>query len=181
MVFCLERLAPEAEFAVKSTSEETVHGAPLGQTLYLDDAGWRIAAMGGTAKLNSKSDKFFVYATYNPDRKALKKPILVGKFSSLRDYSSRPGLQHRTVQHAPAGSTGPIGRGDVFLNPASHPDAVKIQQRLADQGYYRSKVDGAFGKGSRASLKAFRQKAGLGYDSRWDMATQKALFKGSGL
>ena len=181
MVFCLERLAPEAEFAVKVTSQETVHGTPLAQTLYLNDAGWRIAAMGGSAKLNSKSDKFFVYATYHPDRAALDKPILVGKFSSLKDYGGRPPMQQRNVQQASAPTSGPLGRGDVFLNPASHSDAVKIQQRLADLGYYKSKVDGAFGKGSRASLTAYRRDAGLGNDSRWDMVTQKALFRGTGL
>jgi hypothetical protein len=69
----------------------------------------------------------------------------------------------------------------ILHHPARYSDAVKIQRRLADLGYYTLKVDGAFGKGSRAALKAFRQNAGLGGDSRWDLTTQKALFRGTGL
>jgi hypothetical protein len=181
MVFCLERLAPEAGFEVKLTAEETVHGTPLASTVYFDDAGWRIAAIGGSARLNSKSAKFFVYATYEPDPKALERPILVGKFSSLKDYRGRPQPQQRSSRTATAGTSGPVGSGEVMLNPARYSDAVKIQRRLADLGYYTFKVDGAFGRGSRAALKAFRQNAGLGGDSRWDLTTQKALFRGTGL
>lgn len=66
------------------------------------------------------------------------------------------------------------------VNGTAVAETVEMQQRLADLGYYESKADGAFGRGSRASLKAFRLSAGLGTDSRRDMITRKALFRGSG-
>ncbi len=182
LVFCMERLAPAAEFKVKVTAQETVHGNPLAQTVYMNDAGWRIAAMGATAKLNSKADKFYVYATYEPDQSNLEKPILVGKFSSLKDYGDQTKAQQVAGQQGTTDGAGlgPLSSGKVLLNPDNRSDAVKIQQRLADLGFYRSKVDGLFGKGSRAALAAFRQDAGLGNNGRWDLATQKTLFQGSG-
>jgi len=81
----------------------------------------------------------------------------------------------------PIPSDGAISSGSVFLDPAVVKDATIIQRRLFDLGFYKMKVDGSFGEGSRRSLGAFKKANELANNSVWDLKTQKALFKGSGL
>ena len=75
---------------------------------------------------------------------------------------------------------GPFATGTIALNPRNRLAAKIIQSRLAELGYYTSKIDGKWRRLSREALKAFKTKKGLRYASRWDMATQKALFRGTG-
>ena len=81
---------------------------------------------------------------------------------------------------APEAPKDPIATGETLLDPAVPQDAEKIQSRLADLGLYKMPVDGIWGKGSRAALKAFKQKNSLGSSDKWDQETQMALFREAG-
>jgi len=75
----------------------------------------------------------------------------------------------------------PIESGTLFLDPSRKEDAVQIQTQLTKTGYYKKKIDGAFGESSKDALKNFRKNNGLGDNPTWDLSTQKMLFKNSGL
>jgi len=53
-----------------------------------------------------------------------------------------------------------------------------IQARLGKLGFYQSKVDGLWGKGSQRSLKAFKNANGMSDPLKWNNETQMALFEG---
>ena len=52
-----------------------------------------------------------------------------------------------------------------------------IQTRLAEMGLYKAAIDGIWGKGSEAALKAFKEKNSLSNPGSWDKETQMLLFK----
>lgn len=54
-------------------------------------------------------------------------------------------------------------------------DARQVQQALAAQGLYTGKVDGIWGKQSKAALMRFRSSLGLPATSDWNLETQSAL------
>jgi len=81
---------------------------------------------------------------------------------------------------APASSKSTLDRiasGTILLNPAVPRDAKMIQKRLDELGFYRGTIDGIWGQGSRAALKAFKEKNSLGNSDKWDKETQKLLFQ----
>jgi peptidoglycan hydrolase-like protein with peptidoglycan-binding domain len=55
-----------------------------------------------------------------------------------------------------------------------------IQTRLAELGLYKGAIDGKWGRGSRAALKAFKEKNALGDPETWDRETQILLFRETG-
>jgi len=71
----------------------------------------------------------------------------------------------------------PIQTGEQRLDPRERKDAELIQKRLADLGFYVKPVDGAWGKGSRAALAAFKRANGMGGSTTWDTATQRRLMQ----
>ena len=73
----------------------------------------------------------------------------------------------------------PIASGSTLLNPAVPWDAEMIQTRLAKLGLYGGPIDGIWGKGSRAGLKAFKEKNSLENPEKWDKKTQVLLFSGT--
>lgn len=72
---------------------------------------------------------------------------------------------------------GPIAQGIVLLNPSVPSNAKIIQFRLSKLGYYSSKIDGKWKKYSRKALKDFRKDSKITKVNKWDIETQKALFK----
>lgn len=74
----------------------------------------------------------------------------------------------------------PIENGSVLLNLLAPKDAETIQDRLAALGFYKGLIDGIWGKGSQAALKAFKEKNGLKNPEKWDKETQLLLFKKTG-
>jgi len=64
----------------------------------------------------------------------------------------------------------------VFLDPNNHTDALMIQTRLKELGYYRNKIDGILGQGSRNALMAVKKDIGLSDTDEWDLVTQFKLF-----
>jgi TolB-like protein len=67
----------------------------------------------------------------------------------------------------------------VLLNLKTKADAKRVQQALAAQGLYKGKVDGIWGKRSRAALARYRAGMAMPANSNWDSATQAALLPAS--
>lgn len=187
MVFCKDRLPPEAMLKMKVTEEPKMHGAELAETIYIYDNGWRVMVAGGRFNPDVRETKFYVNLQYNTDPSVKPESIQIGTFSNQKNYNSRPKqILKRKIQKDAASSVSqpeesPIASGKVFLNPLQKKDAELIQARLARLGYYNLKVDGLFGKSSRNALKQFKQDNSLGNNTVWDIQTQKALFTNSGL
>ena len=74
----------------------------------------------------------------------------------------------------------PIATGAVLLDPSVPEDAKTIQGRLAELGFYKMAIDGAWGRGSRAALRTYKVKNNLKKDDQWDKETQMALFSKGG-
>lgn len=55
-------------------------------------------------------------------------------------------------------------------------DARKVQERLKELGYYQGELDGSFGSGSVAALKAFQKNNGLEADGVCGIKTRAILF-----
>ena len=67
--------------------------------------------------------------------------------------------------------------GSGTLQEGDKSDAVtRLQQALKNQGYYNGSVDGSYGSGTVAAVKAFQQANGLRADGKAGPATQRALF-----
>ena len=80
---------------------------------------------------------------------------------------------------SPIAAQGPVANGSILLDPAASQDAKVIQDRLAGLGLYKGAMDGIWGKGSQAALKAFKEKNSLGNPDQWDKETQMLLFRGT--
>ncbi len=72
---------------------------------------------------------------------------------------------------ADAADPPPAGARD----PSNRPDAVWIQTKLRDLGYYAGNVGGAWGPASRNALRDFKTMNGLPEDDKWDPATEQRL------
>lgn len=70
-----------------------------------------------------------------------------------------------------------IANGEILLNPKLKEDAQLIQKRLSDLGLYKGPIDGIWGRGSEAALKAFKEKNNLENPTQWDKETQMNLFR----
>lgn len=107
------------------------------------------------------------------------KSVRIGRFSTIGATFKTASVAAQPAPESKPAS--PISSGVRELSTEVRADATLIQQRLIELGYLKGKADGAFGKGSRAALGKFRADAGLGSEAAWDLATQQALFKDSGL
>lgn len=67
-------------------------------------------------------------------------------------------------------------RAGMALHPLNFDDAFRIQSRLSELGFYRSRGDGNWGKGSRSALEEFHVVNGLGFSAKWDPSVENALF-----
>jgi TolB-like protein len=75
---------------------------------------------------------------------------------------------------------GPLARGTVLLDLKNSLAVRLVQARLADLQYYTDRIDGIWGKNSRAALSQFKRDQGLEEPGTWDVQTQRALFRGTG-
>ncbi len=66
-----------------------------------------------------------------------------------------------------------------LLDLKKRADTRRVQQALAAQGLYKGKIDGIWGRKSKAALLRFRASVALPADDRWDQATQAALLPSS--
>lgn len=67
----------------------------------------------------------------------------------------------------------------ALLNLKTKADAKRVQQALAAQGLYKGKIDGLWGKRSKAALARFRASLAMPATPDWDPATQAALLPAS--
>jgi TolB-like protein len=63
----------------------------------------------------------------------------------------------------------------TLMNLKTKADAKRVQQALAAQGLYTGKIDGIFGKRSKAALSRYRASMALPATPVWDLQTQAAL------
>jgi hypothetical protein len=61
------------------------------------------------------------------------------------------------------------------LNPLNRVDAVRLQGRLTDLGFYVGPNDGVWGMAWRGALRDFKVLNGLLSDDRWDADTERSL------
>jgi hypothetical protein len=64
---------------------------------------------------------------------------------------------------------------DTELNPQNPSDAIWVQARLADLGYFTGNRSGVWGPASRSALRDFKSMNGLQEDDRWDRETELRL------
>ena len=62
-----------------------------------------------------------------------------------------------------------------LLDLKKRDNARRVQQALAAQGLYTGKIDGVWGKKSKAALARFRASMAMPATAHWDQATQSAL------
>jgi hypothetical protein len=60
-------------------------------------------------------------------------------------------------------------------NPLNRVDAVRLQGRLTDLGFYIGQKDGVWGMASRGALRDFKVSNALLSDDRWDADTERSL------
>ncbi|WP_052813321.1 FlgO family outer membrane protein [Desulfonatronum thioautotrophicum] len=75
---------------------------------------------------------------------------------------------------------GPLARGTILLDPGNALAARLIQARLAELNYYNDRIDGIWGRNSRAALNRFKSNRQLASPTAWDLTAQRELFKGTG-
>ena len=100
---------------------------------------------------------------------------------SAEIYSQQPPPNYNPAP-PPGGEYGPGPRGVFDGTPyeIAPPDLqrhviVGAQTLLARSGFYRSGIDGEFGPGTEAAVRAFQSRAGLAPDGRLNMETLAAL------
>jgi hypothetical protein len=169
LTFCFDRLNPE------SALKMDINGSTV-DPVVLDFDGWRVLAAAGRGKMFSPSAAFTVDLYYQKDAQAFFGKRHIGRFSSLKYFPQDHRPRNQTVAKQP----GPLEKGDYRLDVSKHADAAEVQSRLKELGYYTMTVDGAFGRGSKAALKAW-SKEQLGKEQEYlTLSMQQALFKGSG-
>ena len=62
------------------------------------------------------------------------------------------------------------------MNPLNRADGQRIQQRLADLGYYNGRENAGWDAASRAALRRFKSANGLGNTEEWDAPAETVLF-----
>ncbi|MCL1473477.1 peptidoglycan-binding domain-containing protein [Argonema antarcticum] len=62
-----------------------------------------------------------------------------------------------------------------LLVGSSGSDAIKLQQRLKEFGFYLAAIDGIFSNKTEAAVKAFQDSEGLAADGIVGFSTQEAL------
>ena len=76
----------------------------------------------------------------------------------------------------PSPSPTPAPPSDIVRPGDRSDDALKVQERLKELGYYNGKLDGSFGTGSVNALKAFQKANGLYPDGVCGIKTRAILF-----
>lgn len=182
IVFVMDRLTPEAELDVVVT--RTLHERnSMVKPSYFNYDGWRVAMFGGNFALDR--DVFNTKVYYKPNSAILpdnKDQVLVGLFKTEKNYESKLDLSQEgaSFQESPSFHEGPLAQGRMSLDTSNRNDAVLIQSRLAELGFYSMKIDGLWGPGSRGALQNFQMANGLSANGVWDMGTQMKMFAGTG-
>jgi Putative peptidoglycan binding domain len=84
------------------------------------------------------------------------------------------------TQAQTAEATGPPS-SEMERSPLNRSDAMWIQERLHDLGYFSGNRDGVWDAASRNALHDFKSMNGLSPDDRWDKQTEQRLSSGRGI
>lgn len=91
-----------------------------------------------------------------------------------------------TQPETPTTPTTPSDGGSATVTPTrtlrkgyTGDDVRSVQTKLKELGYYTGTVDGQYGTGTMAAVRAFQSRNGLGVDGLTGSATSKVLFGGS--
>ncbi len=79
--------------------------------------------------------------------------------------ANQPGTKSETAEALPGAAR----------NPLTHSDALWIQKRLHDLGYYFGNTDGVWGASSRSALRDFKAINDLQENDTWDRETEERL------
>ncbi len=85
--------------------------------------------------------------------------------------ANQPGTKGDTAETPPGAAR----------NPLNHADALWIQKRLHDLGYYFSHADGVWGASSRSALRDFKTINGLQENDTWDKEAEEQLSSGQNI
>jgi hypothetical protein len=191
LTFAMDRILDPGELTMGFSDSPTGAMENADKVRFLNDGGWRIGILGAEFALDDPGQTYYIQVKYTPDTNQSAGaiyPALVGLFSTSKNYTSPAPQVSDLVEQAALqpsdlveqAQAGPLENGTLFLNPKDKDDAILIQTRLAELGFYTAGIDGIFGRGSRAALAKFKQSVGLGENSNWDLPTQQALFSGTG-
>lgn len=101
--------------------------------------------------------------------------VHVGDHAVLAAASCRLRLNEEIRLLMDAAPSAPKATAPPLLDLKRRADARLVQQALSAQGLYRGKIDGIWGKRSKAALARFRASMALPATAQWDSATQAAL------
>jgi|GEM_PF-3145339 len=174
LVFMMDRISPVARFeATMTNAKNGGSSGPVKPTYLFDDVGYGVAIFQGKGKLFDRNKPFYVHAYYAQEDAKLERISMYssGLFYDEVESVSPPGS--KWMESALKSSK----MHSRLFNLRDRNDARKVQQALKDKGYYTTKVDGLFGKGSKKALRAYK-KSEMGLDDyKWNMNTQKQLFE----
>jgi hypothetical protein len=97
-------------------------------------------------------------------------PPLIGPVDLLRPTDAIGAQSAKRIKEAEI----PVPR-EAERNPSNPSDALWIQTKLHDLGYFSGNVIGIWGAASRNALRDFKTMNGLPEDDKWDQETEKAL------
>lgn len=102
------------------------------------------------------------------------RPQLEGSVDAL---SANPDIANAfwNAAQVPKPSAEAIDSAKPELNPQNPSDAIWVQARLADLGYFTGNRSGVWGPVSRRALRDFKTMNGLQEDDRWDRETEQRL------
>jgi len=95
---------------------------------------------------------------------------LIGPLDLLRPREAISVQSSKPVKEAAI----PVSR-EADRNPSNPSDAIWIQTKLHNLGYFEGNVIGIWGAASRNALRDFKTMNGLREDDKWDHETEKAL------
>jgi len=97
-------------------------------------------------------------------------PPLIGPIDLLRAKDATGDQPPKPIREAAI----PVS-ADPERNPSNRTDAIWIQTKLRDLGYFAANTSGVWGSASRNALRDFKTMNGLREDDKWDQETEKRL------
>jgi hypothetical protein len=95
--------------------------------------------------------------------------------AAVQPMDTRRWTTSRDDDAARVQTRGTLPSADAERNPINRSDAISIQRRLRDLGYYFGDGNGVWGAASRMALRDFKSMNGLQEDGRWDRETEEQL------
>ena len=179
VAFVLDRLEPEDSIKGSVTSSLTPESKWWSAIPANAGVGFPIVMADVGGPLNVPGQEKYLHVFWRPADTSRtggqKIDVPIGRFSTCGTVLKTAATQSsETLATSNAVATPPR-----LLNLKNKEDAIVVQRRLLQLGFYSGSVDGAFGNASRAALTKFKKDKGLANNATWDLATQNALLAGS--